>query len=492
MEVLVAKGIVKKFPGVLALNNVDFCLKRGEVHALIGENGAGKSTLIKIFSGVYQPDDGEIIFLGERTVFHSPTDALNKGVVTVHQELNLFENLTVGENIFVGGYKRLFLSKREIIKKAQEMLDNLEFPLDASKEVRLLSASEKQLVLIAKALIKQANVLILDEPTAAISEHEAQRLFSIIREIKKKDVSVIFISHRLDEIYEIADSVTILRDGNLITSGKISDFSKDDIVKHMVGREITDMYPKYNIVAEQDTIFRVSELRIKNLPGTINFDVRKGEIFGITGLVGSGANMIPLALYGAVRAEWQSLELLGNKINKIPSTKFALKNGITVVPEDRKLMGLFMNLDVRKNICVQNLKEVSKFSVLNWKKINEETSLYVKRFSIKTPSVKQLVKNLSGGNQQKVVLSKVLRSKPRIVFFVEPTRGIDVGAKVDIYKLVNELANQGIGVVFVSTELPEIVKLCDRVLVMHRGYQAGILEKSEISQQNIMKLATGG
>ncbi|MCX7761198.1 MAG: sugar ABC transporter ATP-binding protein [Candidatus Kryptonium sp.] len=491
MELLTAKGIVKKFPGVVALNGVDFHLNAGEIHALIGENGAGKSTLIKVLSGVCQPDEGEIILAGKRMIFHSPTEAINNGIITVHQELNLFENLTVGENIFVGDYKSPIFSKKQIIKTAQKMIDELEFPLDASKYVKQLSSSEKQLVLIAKALIKKASILILDEPTAAISEHETRRLFSMLKEIQKKNVGVIFISHRLDEIYEIADTVTVLRDGNLIVSGKISEFTKEDIVKHMVGREISDMYPKYNVPTDE-VVLKVSELRMRNIVGSVSFNVRKGEIFGITGLVGSGANLIPLALYGSVKAEWENLELLGKKINKISSPRHALNIGLAVVPEDRKLMGLFMNLDVRKNICIQELKGVKKYCFLNWKKVNEEAMYYVKKFSIKAISIKQLVKNLSGGNQQKVVLSKVLRSKPKVIFLVEPTRGIDVGAKVDVYKLINELANQGIGVVLVSTELPEIVKLCDRVLVMHRGCQAGILAGSEISQQNIMKLATGG
>lgn len=491
MALLVAKGVVKRFPGVVALSEVDFTLNPGEIHALVGENGAGKSTLIKIFSGVLRADFGELFYLGDKVSFASPTEALAKGIVTVHQELNLFDNLTVAENLFVGDANSTFIRRKTLVKRAQAILDELHFPIDASRPVASLSASEKQLLLIAKALERKAKVLILDEPTAAITRQEASELFGILKRLKERDVGIIFISHRLEEIFEVADRVSILRDGKLVASKSISELTRDDVIRFMVGRSISEMYPKYNRPSEE-VLFEVVGLSVSKVLSDVTFNVRKGEIFGITGLVGSGANLVPLAIYGALRGKWKKLTLSGVSYERIRDPHHALELGIAVVPEERKQLGLFLGLDVRKNICIQDLNGVSRRFVLDWRRINDEANIYVSRFSIKTPSLRQLVKNLSGGNQQKVLVSKVLRCKPRLVFLVEPTRGIDVGAKVDVYKLVNDLANDGIGTVLVSTELPEIVKLCDRVLVMHRGHPAGILEGNEISQENIMKLATGG
>lgn len=491
MEVLKALNVTKSFPGVVALNNVSFTLYQAEVHALVGENGAGKSTLIKIFSGVHKPDAGEIFYLGRKEVFSSPSDAINKGIVTVHQEINLFENLTVAENIFVGNYQKSFFRTSVLVKQAQEKLDELDFPLQANKTVKELSASERQLVLIAKALIRKAKVLIMDEPTATITEHEARKLFEVINDVKKKGVSTIFISHRLDEIYEIADKVTILRDGNVIATGSVNDFSRDEIIRYMVGRKITEMYPKFN-APSTETILSIKNLEVPGIIKNVSFNVRKGEIFGITGLVGSGATIIPLALFGFLKSSWEEFKFLGRKVKRLKDSYHALSLGMNIVPEDRKRMGLFMNLDVRKNIIIQNLHKVSKFGMIRWKDVDEVVQHYIKKFSIKTPSGRQMVRNLSGGNQQKVVLAKVIMKEPKLIFFVEPTRGIDVGTKTEIYMLLSELANSGVGVVLVSSELPEVVKLCDRVLVMHRGFQVSILEDKQITQERIVTLATGG
>ena len=486
-KILELKNITKTFPGVVALNKVNFDLYEGEVHALLGENGAGKSTLIKIISGVYTPNSGKIYFNGRNSFFTSPTEAIEEGVATIHQELNLFEELTVAENIFIGNIKKFAFRKSSMIKIAEKLLNDLKFPIKADDKVKNLNTSEKQLVSIVKALSLNAKIIIMDEPTAAITEHETKRLFEIIKDLKQRNISVIFISHRLEEVFEISDRVTVLRDGKFIGTEKTNEISRNELIKMMVGRKIDEMYPKFNVISNKE-IFRVENLEVENFVQNVSFNVKRGEIFGIAGLVGSGKLEIALGIYGYLRSRWDKLVIDGK--NYMP-TKNTLKYGIALVPEDRKKMGLVLDLDVMKNIILQNVDEVTKLETISWKKAKKITAEEVKKYSIKVSSIKQKVKTLSGGNQQKVVLSKVLRKKPKIIFLAEPTRGIDVGAKVEVYNIVNRLANDGVGVVFISSELPEIVSLCDRVLVMHRGKATGILEKNEINQENILKLATG-
>ncbi|WP_126994175.1 sugar ABC transporter ATP-binding protein [Thermosipho globiformans] len=486
-KILYMKGIIKRFPGVLALNNVNFDLYTGEVHALLGENGAGKSTLIKIISGVYKADSGEIYINGRKSFFSNPTEAIQEGIATIHQELNLFEELTVAENIFVGNINKFNISRSKMIRIVDNFLDEFNFPIKASEKVKNLNTSEKQLVSIAKALSLNAKIIIMDEPTATITEHETKRLFEIIKELKFKNISVIFISHRLEEIFEIADRVTVLRDGNYIGTTHIEDVSKEKLIKMMVGRDINEMYPKFNKISEEE-IFKIENLNVGNFVKNVSFNVKKGEIFGIAGLVGSGKLEIALGIYGYLPSKWEKLVLNGKEL--LPE-KNMFRHGIALVPEDRKKMGLVLEMDVMKNIILQNTDEVTKFGKISWKKSKIIANEEIRKYGIKVSSINQKVKTLSGGNQQKVVLSKVLRKKPKIVFLVEPTRGIDVGAKVEVYNIINKLANMGVGVVFISSELPEIVSLCDRVLVMHRGKSMGILDKDKISQENILKLATG-
>ncbi|MGB9796091.1 sugar ABC transporter ATP-binding protein [Fervidobacterium gondwanense] len=486
-KILELEGITKSFPGVVALKNVRFDLYSGEVHALIGENGAGKSTLIKIISGVHQPDAGKITYNGEEVFFKNPTEAIAKGISTIHQELNLFEELTVAENVFVGNLETFNFSKRKAIAIVQKFLDELNFNLRANEKVRNLNTSEKQLVMIAKALFLNSKVLIMDEPTATITEYETERLFGIIKNLKKKGVSVIFISHRLEEIYEIADRVTVLRDGEYITTGNVDEISKDELIRLMVGRKIEEMYPKFNKPTDE-VLFSVESLTIEGLVEDVSFSVNRGEIFGIAGLVGSGKSEIALGIFGYLPAKWKKMTLLGKDLKP---QKSMLEHGIALVPEDRKKMGLVLDLDVVKNITLQNTDEVSRLWHILWKKAKVLSVDEVKKYSIKVSSVRQKVKTLSGGNQQKVVLSKVLRKTPKLVILVEPTRGIDVGTKVEVYNIINELANSGVGVIFISSELPEIVNLCDRVLVMHRGKSMGILERKDVNEENVIKLATG-
>ncbi|SHE68597.1 monosaccharide ABC transporter ATP-binding protein, CUT2 family [Marinitoga hydrogenitolerans DSM 16785] len=484
------QNITKRFPGVLALDKVNLELDFGEVHALLGENGAGKSTLIKIIGGVYKADEGKIYYNGKEINFSSPSEAINNGIATIHQELNLFEDLTVAENIYVGNIQKSLINKKQLIKKAQEILSKNNFNIKAESLVKELNTSEKQLVAIAKSLSLKSKIIIMDEPTASITEHETHNLFRIVKELKNQGIGIIFISHRLEEVFEIADKVTVLRDGKYIGSGLVKDFSQEDLINMMVGRNIKEMFPKYN-ETKDEVVFSIKNLNIGKLVKNVSFEVKKGEIFGIAGLVGSGKSEIPLGIYGYMPAKWDELIINNREIKKIKDPNKALDYGIALVPEDRKSMGLVLDLDIVRNIILQNIKLVEKYGILFWKNANKIAEEEIKKYSIKATSYKQKTGNLSGGNQQKVVISKVLKRDPKVVFLVEPTRGIDVGAKVEVYNIVNRLANNGNGVIFVSSELPEIVSLCDRVLVMHRGKNMGILEGDEITQENILKLATG-
>ncbi|QIV77671.1 sugar ABC transporter ATP-binding protein [Fervidobacterium pennivorans] len=486
-KVLEVKNISKSFPGAQALKNVSLDLYEKEVLALVGENGAGKSTLIKIISGVHKADSGEIYYLGNKVNFKDPTEAISNGISTIHQELNLFEELTVAENIFVGNVKGFRFSKRKAFEVIKNLLESLKFNIRPDEKVKNLNTSEKQLVSIAKALFLNARIIIMDEPTATITEYEAERLFEIIKNLKNKGVSVIFISHRLEEIYQIADRVTVLRDGEFIGTKRINEVSREELIRMMVGRKIEEMYPKFN-QPKNETIFIVENLSVSNFVKNVTFEVRKGEIFGIAGLVGSGKSEIALGIFGNLPATWSRMVLNNTELE--PS-KNMLKHGIALVPEDRKKMGLVLELDLMRNIVLQNADEVSKGLHISWKKAKAMAFEEIRKYSIKVSSMFQKVKTLSGGNQQKVVLAKVLRKTPQLVMLVEPTRGIDVATKVEVYNIVNKLANEGVGVIFISSELPEILGLCDRVLVMHRGRSMGILERHELSEEKILKLATG-
>ncbi len=485
------EGITKRFPGVLALDSVTFTLDTGEVHALVGENGAGKSTLIKILSGVHRPDSGKIILDGEEVSFHSPVDARNKGISVIYQELTLSENLPVYANIFLGREPWKFSVKHKILEeKARRLLEDLGFDIDPRVEVWKLNVSEKQIIAIVKALAFNAKIIVMDEPTATLTEYEVERLFGIIKDLKKRNVSVIFISHRLDEIFEVADRVTILRDGRKVGEGRVEEFSRDDIVKLMVGREIKEMYPKYNS-PEDEVVFEVMDFEVPGYVSKTSFNVRKGEIFGIAGLVGCGKSELALGLFGAIPARFERMRIRGREIREIRSPMDAMRNGIVLIPEERKKQGLILSMNVMENTVVPNTEKVSRFLNLDWLKARKLAEEAVEKLNIKTPSVKQLVKNLSGGNQQKVVLGKFLFKEPDLIVLAEPTRGIDVGAKVEVYKLMNDLANSGKAVIFISSELPEIVSLSDRVMVLHRGKVTALLEGEDITQENILRAATG-
>ena len=492
-SLLVMKGISKQFPGVRALNEVDFVLEKARVHALVGENGAGKSTLIKILSGVHRPDSGEVVLNGSKVDFHNPVDAINAGISVIYQEFNLVEHLTVAENIYLGNEARNWwnISKRSLMKRAENLLESLGFEIDARNTVRSLNVSQKQMVEIAKALATNSQIIVMDEPTAALTEHETDTLFRHIRRFKERGVSVVFISHRLEEVFQIADAVTVLRDGAQISTGPISEYSHSKLIADVVGRDIEDMFPKANVPLDE-TAFEIEGLTIPGVVNDVSFSVRKGEIFGIAGLVGSGKGEIGQGIYGGVKAFCRNARLLGEVYRLPTQPERSLDKGVLLIPEDRKEMGLILILSVVQNVILPNTELVARFGRFNWKEARKTAKTMVDRLGVRTPSLRQRVKNLSGGNQQKVVLAKGLLKDPKLILFVEPTRGIDVGAKVEVYKLMSELAARGIGIVMISSELPEIVSISDRVLVMHRGRQKAVLSGSEIAQDSIMEAAMGG
>ncbi len=488
---LLMEGITKTFPGVLALDSVTFEMEKGEVCALVGENGAGKSTLIKILSGVHRPDRGKIFLEGKERDFRSPIDAIRAGVAVIYQELSLAENLPVYANVFLGKEPWKFgINHSYLEERTKLILEELGFDIDPKIEVGKLNVSEKQLVAIAKALAYDAKIIVMDEPTATLTEYEVERLFEIIKRLKKRGVSVVFISHRLDEIFEVADKVVILRDGKKVGEGKLEDFSRDDIINLMVGRKIEDMYPKYNS-PEDDVAFRVKNFEVPGYVSKLSFEVRKGEIFGVAGLVGCGKSELALGLFGAMKSRFDEMMIFGRKIGKLKSPIDALRNGLVLIPEERKKHGLVLGMSVVENIALPNVDKVSNPMYLSWRKTTNLAESAVRKFNIKTPSVRQLVKNLSGGNQQKVVIGKYIFREPDVIILAEPTRGIDVGAKVEVYRMMNDLANLGKAILFISSELPEIVSLSDRVMVLHRGKMTALLHGDQITQENILKAATG-
>lgn len=491
--ILEMKDICKNFPGgVKALQDVSFNVKKGEVHALVGENGAGKSTLMKILDGVYSPDAGEMIIEGEKKVFHNTREAQRGGIGLVFQEFNLVPQLSAIENAFLG---RLVSGRFGVVKwknqqkQFMDILKEINFELNPNVPVSELSIAEKQMVEIIKALLLDAKILVMDEPTATLTDLEIKKLFKIIKELKEKGVTIIYISHRLEEIFQICDRVTIIRDGEVIDTNEIVDTNKIEIIEKMVGRSIDVEFPKRDS-KPGDKIFEVKNLFTKDFLNDINFDLRKGEILGIAGLVGSGRTETVRAIFGADKIEKGTFKING-KVVKIISTIDAIRNSIGLVPEDRKDEGLAVEFTITRNVTVTNLKKVSKGIFLNRKKEVEESEALSKKLSIKTPSMAQKVVNLSGGNQQKVVLAKWLFTDADILILDEPTRGIDVGAKYEIYVLMNELIAENKSIIMISSELPEVLAMSDRILVMKDGHLKACVKKDELTPEEIMKIAVG-
>ncbi|MDR1580571.1 MAG: sugar ABC transporter ATP-binding protein [Synergistaceae bacterium] len=490
--ILEAKNICKSYPGVQALDNVSLCVRKGETHALVGENGAGKSTLIKILSGSLQRDAGEIRFEGAPPVgAYSPQKALDMGISVIYQEFNLLPQMTVEENLHLGREfkKSIFLDKKAMLEHAGHVIGEFNLDIDPSARVSELSAALRQMVEIVKAVLNDSKLLIMDEPSASLSNREMETLFRLIRELRKKGRSVIYISHRLEEIYEIADRVTILRDGKYITTREVASLSRNELIKNMVGYDIPDTYP---LPAKEkgDVVISVSNLCNEKLK-EISFDVRSGEIFGIGGLVGSGRTEIARALFGADKCEGR-VEIKGRPVD-IRHPRDAIRMGVGLVPEERKTQGLLLNMSVAVNLSLACLGKLSRFMFVDKRKEKKLVDSYVSKVNIKTPSVYQLTGNLSGGNQQKLVVTKWLATDCDIMIFDEPTRGIDIGAKQEIYRLMSDLTKTGRSIIVISSELPELIGMSDRILIMYEGCQMKILDKKngDISQEYIMALASG-
>lgn len=491
--ILELKNITKKFPGVLALDDISFYLNEGEVCALVGENGAGKSTLVKILMGFYKPDNGTIFMNSKKIKIMDPKHAMDLGISTVYQETSLVQEITVAENIFLGRQpigKFGTIDWGTMYERAKNILDRLSIDLLPNTIVSNLSAAQQQLVEIAKAFSINAKIIILDEPTAAISKKDTENLFRIIKSIIKDKVSIIYISHRLKEIFEIASRVVVLRDGRLIANLNIKDTNEKSIVKYMVGRNIDNKNEEYK-EPEDEILLEVKNLNRKGKFHDISFNLRKGEILGFSGLVGAGRSEVVRAIFGLDRIDNGDIYIKSHK-REIKSTSDAIKQGITFVSEDRRLESIIQNLSVKVNLTVLILESLAnRIGLMNKNKESEIAKQYIQRFSIKTPSLDQIVMNLSGGNQQRIALAKCISAKPEILILDEPTKGIDVGAKREIYKIINNLARDGIGIIIVSSELTEIISLCHRVVVMHEGALINIFRKEELTEENLMFAAMG-
>ena len=488
------EAISKSFPGVQALQDVTFEVDRGEIHALVGENGAGKSTLMKILTGALARDEGAISLHGQPVEIDTPSDAQALGISMIHQELSLIPYLTVGQNIYLGREPRGrlpgFIRWGTLYDQAQELLDRLNMDVEARTEVVGLRIAQQQMVEVAKALSLNADLIAMDEPTSALTERETDVLFEVMRSLRAEGVSIIFISHRLEEVFEIADRVTVLRDGQLIGTSPIAELDEDRVVQMMVGRELGEMYPKAE-VERQELVLEANDLHDGRELHGVSLKLYRGEILGIAGLVGAGRTALAEMLFG-IRPAVSGEVRVEDKPVRISSPGEAIRLGMGFVPEDRKLQGLFMNMAVRENIMLSALDTVSRWGFVNSSKADRLAKEEVERLDIRTPSLRQRVRNLSGGNQQKVIIARWLTLKPGVLILDEPTRGIDVGAKAEIHALMDQLAQEGVGVLMISSELPEVLGVSDRILVMHEGRVTGEFSRSQATQDEIMRAATGG
>ena len=489
--VLEMRHIRKAFPGVVALDDVDFDLRRGEVHILLGENGAGKSTLMKILSGAYQKSAGQIVFDGQDVEIRNPKHAQTLGISTIYQEFNLIPHLSAGENIFLGREPRRFglIDQRAIFQAATRALNGLGLTLDPHKLIKELKVAEQQMIEVAKALSLDARILIMDEPTAALTEHEIKELFAIIRSLRDKGVSIVYISHRMEELFEIGDRVTVLRDGRTVGTYDVREMSKSELIRLMVNRELTELFPKERAELGPE-VLRVEGLNTQGGLNDINFSLRKGEVLGIAGLLGAGRTELARAIFGLDKIASGVISINGSQ-QRIGSPRAAINSGIGFLTEDRKSQGLVLPLSVRENLCLASVDKFSRWGLMNAQQEQQAADRYVKDLRIKTPSLNQKVVYLSGGNQQKVVLSKWLCCKSEVFIFDEPTRGVDVGAKAEIYQLMNRLTASGVAIIMISSEMLEVLGMSDRILVMRGGRITGEFSAEEATQERVLQCALG-
>ncbi len=493
-ELLVMEGITKSFPGVKALDNASLTVRSGTVHALMGENGAGKSTLMKCLFGVYKADSGRITLLGEEVRFQNAKEALDGGVAMVHQELSQAMKRSVMDNMFLGRYPRIspylpLTSEKKLYEMTKAVFDELEIDINPREKIGNLSVSKRQMIEIAKAVSYDAKIIVFDEPTSSLNESEAEKLFRIIDMLKSRGCGIVYISHKMDEILKISDEITVMRDGKHIATRPAKEMSTGEIIRLMVGRELSDRYP------EKTNVILGELLKIKNLNSeqsrlkNINLCLHKGEILGIAGLDGSGRSELVESIFGLRKSESEELVLQGKQI-KNSSPALAIKNGFALVTEERRATGLFGILSLVENTVIASLKRFTAGPLLSSEKMREVTKREIKRLRVKTPDEKVKIENLSGGNQQKIILSRWLLTDPVVLMLDEPTRGIDVGSKYEIYKLIIDLATEGKGIIMVSSEMGELLGICDRIVVMSGGRISGELTRSEATQEKIMELAS--
>jgi ABC-type sugar transport system ATPase subunit len=489
-ELLTVVDVDKSFPGVRALNRVSLSIRKGEVMALVGENGAGKSTLMNILSGIHQKDAGSIRFDGREMHVTCPLDSQKLGISIIHQELNLIPHFSVAENIFVGREKRnslLLFDKKKTLEESRSLLSQVGLDVDPRTLVMDLSIAQRQMVEVAKALAYNAKLIVMDEPTSSLSDREIDRLLSIVRDLRGKGVSVIFISHKLDEVLAIADRITVLRDGEVIGTLEAKGCTENNLIQMMVGREITNIFPKLETELG-NVIFEARDFSAGKRFSRVNLSLRRGEILGLAGLVGAGRSELLQAIFGIDPCDSGEVFIEGAKVT-IRSPQDAIRLGIGFVPEDRKLKGLLLGMAVKDNVTLASLENVSRYGVLNFGRERSVAESFIEKLSIKTSDYKQQALHLSGGNQQKVVLSKWLAIKPRILFVDEPTRGVDVGAKKKIHALLSRLTQEGVSIIMVSSELPEILGMSDRIIVMHEGEVKGEVLRKDATQQLILTMA---
>ncbi|BCR36720.1 sugar ABC transporter ATP-binding protein [Mariniplasma anaerobium] len=488
IPILEMNNIVKSYPGVIALNKVSLNFFEGEVHAIVGENGAGKSTLIKVISGAVHPESGSIVYQGIEYSHLSLYEAKMKGIEVVYQEFSLIESLSVAENIFLGDKVGNFFSFKNIVAQAEVLFRKYNIDIDVRQKVSELSPAQMQLTEIVKAVSKSAKVLVLDEPSAPLSIAETNKMYEIIKEVKKNGTTIIYISHRLEEIFKISDRVTVLRDGILISTLPIIEVTRKKMIEMMVGRKVREDYPirkiKYDDIA----------LEVKNMSGNgvkdISFSLRKGEILGVAGLMGSGRTEMAMAIYGGAKKDKGEIFINGEKV-LINSPHRAIYYGMGLIPEDRKRTGCFLEKTIQFNLSIASIRNLSNGFFVDKKREIKQSKYYSDLLNIKTPSLNQVVRNLSGGNQQKVVVGKTLGAQSRIIIFDEPTRGIDVGAKMEIYELMNQLADEGNSILMISSDLVELIGMSDRIMVLSEGKLMGELYRKDFSQTKIIDMASG-